>query len=234
MTSDINSSPNPDSQDPYVLLGLTPGAGFEEVQKAKAKRLQEVGDNEQAKAKIEASYDAVLMTSLKARQLGNVSNAAINASQREESNLKSGSGIKASTQSLMSGIGRFAPSFSSSNSQSQSLIPDIGLPEGQGLTIRLFIGLSALLLLIFSPAESVELILSLSTILLFISLIKRGIRPLQSLGWSVVSLSVGLIIGGIVQSSFGIEIAQFTNLVGDQIQAIPAIILLWICSLFFS
>ena len=84
MASGIGSSSNPGSQDPYSILGLEPGASFESVQQAKEKRLLEVGDDLQARARVEASYDAVLMSSLKERQLGKVSNAAVNASQREE------------------------------------------------------------------------------------------------------------------------------------------------------
>ena len=80
MTSGSNSSSNLGSQDPYANLGLEPGASFDDVQKAKERRLSEVGEDPLAKAKIEASYDALLMISLKERQLGKVSNAAVNAS----------------------------------------------------------------------------------------------------------------------------------------------------------
>ena len=232
MTSDIDSNRDSDSQDPYSLLGLKPGAGFDEVQKARAKRLVEVGDNAQAKAKIEASYDAVLMNSLKARQLGKVSNAAINASQREDGKIESASGLTGASQSLLTKLSRFSTKGSSSDSQSG--FPGIALPEGSGLTVRLIAGLFAFLLLVLSPVESVELILALSTIGLFVSQIKRGIRPLQSLGWSVVSLSIGLIIGGFFASNFGPQISESTSLLNDQIQALPAILIIWTCSLLLA
>ena len=90
MSSDIDPTLNPDPKDPYFQLGLEPGASFEEVQQARDQRLSEVGDDPLAKARIEASYDALLMVSLKERQLGKVSNAAVNASKREERKIGSG------------------------------------------------------------------------------------------------------------------------------------------------
>ena len=68
---------------PYERLGIETGASFEAVQAAKQARLEEVGENPQARAQVEAAYDAVLMDRLKERQQGKVSTAALNASARE-------------------------------------------------------------------------------------------------------------------------------------------------------
>ena len=84
MDTGTNTQPNSNSQDPYSLLGLKPGASFDEIQKAKERKLIEAEDDQIFKAKIEAAYDSLLMISLKSRQLGNASNEAINASKKED------------------------------------------------------------------------------------------------------------------------------------------------------
>ena len=43
MASGINSSSNPGSEDPYSTLGVERDASFDEVQKAREKRLKEIG-----------------------------------------------------------------------------------------------------------------------------------------------------------------------------------------------
>ena len=55
----------------------------EQVQAAKARCLAEVSGDDQARAKVEAAYDAVLMARLRDRQQGQVSAAAATASERE-------------------------------------------------------------------------------------------------------------------------------------------------------
>jgi len=83
MEPSTNSQPNSNSQDPYLILGINEGASFDAIQEARDKKLIEAGDAQIEKAKIEAAYDALLMVSLKSRQLGNASNDAINASKKE-------------------------------------------------------------------------------------------------------------------------------------------------------
>ena len=223
------SSSGSQQEDPYSILGIEPGSNFELVQKAKAKRLLEVGSDPKARARIEASYDSVLMNSLKERQLGKASNAAINASKKEEQ--VSSSSLGKSTNALLT---RFNSSSSSKKENSfPRIFPEFSLPESSGLVPRLILGFLAFFLLIFSPEQSIDLILAISTIGLFLSQVRRGRRPLPSIGWSVVSLSLGLIIGG----GF-IEMSQNLHLniplTPDQIEAVPAILVLWAGSLFIA
>ena len=58
------------SDDPFERLGLSKGAGFEQVQAARERCLAETADDPQAKARVEAAYDAVLMARLRERQQG--------------------------------------------------------------------------------------------------------------------------------------------------------------------
>ena len=83
--------PNSDSNDPYDRLGLKPGASFEAVQNAKVARLAELpADDMKGRAQVEAAYDAVLMQSLKERQLGQLTGAAATASKQEAGGSSSG------------------------------------------------------------------------------------------------------------------------------------------------
>ncbi len=222
MSSGTDSGPNPGSQDPYTTLGLEQGATFDDVQKARDKKLVEAGDDPLAKAKIEASYDALLMVSLKERQLGKLSTAAASASKQEERQVNSQNNSQGGIISRLKSI-----SSSSKDKTLEPLIPSFSLAEGQGLTIRLSLGILSIVLLLVSPEASIDLILSLSTIGVFISQVRRGRKPLSSLGWSVVLLSSGLIIGGLLIN--GIESqSQFPGtFTEDQLQAIPALLLLW-------
>ena len=77
------SGPDANADDPFARLGLSRDAGFDQVQAAKARCLAEVSGDDQARAKIEAAYDAVLMARLRDRQQGQVSAAAATASERE-------------------------------------------------------------------------------------------------------------------------------------------------------
>ncbi len=231
MASGRDSSSDSGSLDPYSQLGIEPGAGFEDVQRARDQKLLEVGDDTKARAKIEASYDALLMVSLKERQLGKVSNAAVSASQREDGKSEVGVG------SVFGGslLTRLRGGNSENVVQSgNSLWPDLSLPEGQGLMIRVSLGILALVLLLVSPKGSSELILSLSTIGLLISQVRRGRRLLASLGWSVVLLSIGLILGGILIKGVQVGPDIMTPFSLDQLEALPAIIILWLGSLLLA
>ncbi len=231
MASGIDPSSNSDSKEPYSFFGLEPGASFDEVQKARDKKLSEAGDDPLAKGRIEASYDTLLMVSLKERQLGKVSSAAVNASRRENKKVESAAdnGIGVSLLTRLRGV-----NGSKTDSSSNSFFPQLSLPEGQGLITRLVFGILAIVLLLVSPAGSAELILALSTIGLFISQIRRGRRPLASLGWSVVLLSSGLIIGGLLTASSNSQFELISTISSEQIEALPALLMIWLGTLLLD
>ncbi|KGG12566.1 MULTISPECIES: CPP1-like family protein [Prochlorococcus] len=224
---DLNS--NQSSEDAYQMLGLQPGASFDEVQKARDARLSEIVDDPILKAKIESSYDALLMDSLKARQLGKVSNAAVDASIKEKSSNQIGTVVR---KSLLTRIGKF--DFSDNKGSDKRLLPNLFIPEGQGLTIRLALGFLALVLLLISPDESIQIILSLSTIGLFISQVKRGIGIFQSLGWSVVFLSIGLILGGLVAGGIDSMANHPSSFSPDKIEGFISLIIIWMGTLLLA
>ena len=221
MTSNTDPAFNSESEDPYALLGIEPGVPFEMIQIAREKKLKEVGEDIQAKAKIEASYESLLMSSLKERQLGKVSNEAFNASKREE-----GKSLTESSKSMGTSLLTRIKSFGN-NEKGSSTKVEFSLPKGQNLAIKLSFALLAIVLLIVSPPSSAELILSISTISLFISQIRRGRKFIPALGWSVVLLSLGLIIGQFITSQSTAIDHLVVPLAKEQLEALPAVILLW-------
>jgi len=227
MSSGTSSSSNSGSQDPYSTLGIDSGASFDEIQKAKERCLLDVGDDPRAKAKIEASYDELLMVSLKERQLGKISNEAVSASRREESNVGA-----LEDSSLLTRLKSFK--LPNKDSSDKAFSPELSLPEGQGLTVRIAFGLLALILLMVSPKESIQIILSLSTLGLFVSQVRRGRKILPSLGWSVVLLSTGLILGGLLINMVSQSSILTTSLSKEHIEALPALFLLWLGSLLLA
>ena len=223
MVPEQKPTSNSGPQDPYGLLGIEPGATFEVIKKAREDRIADAGDDPIKKAKIEAAYDNLLMVSLKSRQLGNVSNEAANASQREKITNKEIGAVGSSILTRLKGVAQKQDRDSNSR-----LFPNLNLPAGQGLTIRISLGILAFLLLLVSPDQSIQLILSISTIGLFISQIKRGRKPLSSLGWSVVLLSIGLILGGLLSIEPGSSPGNLQVLTSDKLEAIPALFLLFL------
>ncbi len=220
---------NSGAEDPYLTLGLKIGASFEDIQRAKQIKLSEAGDNPIQKAKVEAAYDSLLMVSLKERQLGKVSNAAVSASQREEINKSDKGGVS----SLL--LTRFKRLNSlGDQSSTQGFFPGFKLPVAQGLTIRIATSILVLVLLLISPDETVQLILSLSVIGLFVSQIRRGRKFLPSLLWSFALLSMGLIVGGLLVSGTVENAATIHSLSSIKIESLPAFILMFLGSLFLE
>jgi hypothetical protein len=113
-------------------------------------------------------------------------------------------------------------SLPASSLKGSAVVPDLTLVQGQGLVVRLSLGALALLLLLFAP-QTIELLLALGTIGLFISQIRRGRRPLGSLGWSVLLLIVGLVVGALLSVAVAGSGLPFTV---EQWQSLPALLLL--------
>ncbi len=221
MASGVDSGSDPGSQDPYAKLGISADSGFEDVQRAKAAALTSAGDDPQARAKVEAAYDAVLMARLRDRQSGKVSMAAANASAREQQGATqvAGSADDSGVLTRLRQLSLPTPSISTAG-----WMPDLRLVEGQDLLVRAGVGVVGLLLLMATTGTA-DLVLSLATIGLFISQVRRGRRPLASLGWSLLLLAVGLAVGALLLSAMGAGTATLP-VAPDQVQALPAFLLM--------
>ena len=221
MAAGLDPGSNSNSKDPYSLLGVNPGDGFEDVQKARDRVVASCGDDAVARARVEAAYDAVLMARLRDRQSGRLSSAAASASQVERQQVSAGEPSTgngpAALLTRLRGMSLPAPSFSGAG-----LMPDLQLVQGQGLVVRSIAGSLAFLLLLLAP-QTVDLLLALSTIAVFISQVKRGRRPLGSLGWTLLLLIVGLALGALLGAA---TVQTGLPLGVEQWQALPAVLML--------
>jgi hypothetical protein len=219
------------SEDPYTRLGLSQDATFEQVQAAKARCIAEVDGDDQARARVEAAYDAVLMARLRGRQQGQVSPAAATASQREE-----GVGSASLTGPSFPGtsvLQKLRTNLPDPSQSLASLTPQWSLVEGQGRLVRVIAGIVGLGLLVVSVA-SVQLVLALACIGVFLSQVRRGRRPLASLGWTLLALLVGLVVGSLFTTALSPTALQQLSITPAQIQALPAAVLLWLAALFLA
>ena len=229
MNNDNNSKESQNTQDPLLILGLAEGATFDAIQRARDKKLAEAGDDQIAKAKVEAAYDSLLMVSLKSRQLGNVSNEAINASKKEDLVKQLGD---TGANALLTSLRKFT--LPGGNASSPNFLPSLELSSGQELTIRISLGVLAFLLLFVVPSDSVELILSFSTIGLFISQVRRGRPILLSVLWCIILLSIGLVCGALLLGGAQPFMENSNSISSDKLEAIPAVFLIWLGALFLD
>ena len=229
MNAGTNSQSNSNSQDPYLLLGINEGSSFDVIQQARDKKLIEAGDDQITKAKVEAAYDSLLMVSLKSRQLGNASNEAIDASNKENESKKVGDTGPSLLLTRLKSL-----NLTKYEASTSSFLPRLELPSGQELNIKISLGILAFLLVLIVPSEGVELILSFSTIGLFISQSRRGRPFFSSLIWCILLLSVGLLSGALLLGGAQSFIDSSGSLSADKFEAIPAVFLLWLGVLFLD
>ena len=222
---DSNKSKNNPDKTPYEILGVEEGADFEDIQKARDLKVKEAGEDLLLKAKVESSFDQLLMGSLKARQSGNVSFEAQNASKKEKQINK----LINNDFPLLSKIKNLNNNVKKSNEYS---LPKITPPSFDNLSIKLSVGLLFLIILLISPDSYNRLLLSISTLILTYIQIKSGKKFISSLGWSVTFLSIGLIFGGLFETNSFIQEISNNSLSIQKIQSLPAMIILWIGVIF--
>lgn len=216
---------------PYERLGISPEASFDAVQEAKQQRLAEVGDDPQARARIEAAYDAVLMDRLKERQQGKVSSAARSASQREATRpaALASPPSRPSLPALPS-----LPSLGRQGLPAPSLsLPNLALAEGRERWFPLAGQGVLLALLLLAPASS-ELALALATGVTVVNLQRRNGRFLAAVGWSVLLLSLGLLAGGVLLRLLDPALPLGLPLASQQVQSLPALLLLLLGGLLIA
>ena len=218
---DSNSSKkNNREKSPFEVLGVSKDAAFEDIQKARDIKVKEAGEDLILKAKIESSFDQLLMDSLKARQSGNVSFAAESASKKE----KQINEFRNNNFPLLSKIKNL--NNNNNNNSGQYSLPKITTPSFENILVKLSVGILFLILLLISPDSNNRLLLSVSTLILTYTQIKSGKRFIGSLGWSVTFLSIGLIFGGLLETNSFIQEISNNSLSIQKLQSIPAMIIL--------
>ena len=223
---DINQNNNKPEKTPFEILGVNEGASFEDIQRARDEKVREAGDDLIAKAKIESSYDQLLMGSLKARQSGSISFEAQNASLKENQNIKTIN----SQFPLLSKIKNLTKN-SANNSQKFSL-SNISSGSNDQLSSKLAIGLLFIIILFVSPDSYNRLLLSISTLILIYSQLRSGKKFFGSLGWSIAFLSLGLIFGGLIETNSLIQEVSNSSISVEKIQSLPAMLILWLGIIF--
>ena len=211
---------------PYEILGVSKGADFEDIQKARDRKVKEAGDDLLAKAKIESSFDELLMGSLKARKSGNISFEAQNASLNENKKIKPID----SQFPFLTKIKNF--SKKNINSTQNNTSSNFSEKKVDQLPSKLSFALIFLILLFLSPDSYTRLLLSISTLILTYVQIKSGKRFLSSLSWSIIFLSIGLIFGGLIDTNSFIQEVSNNSLSQEKIQNFPAMLILWIGIVF--
>ena len=212
--------------NPYEILGISEEANFEDIKKARDLKVREAGDDLIAKAKIESSYDQLLMGSLKARKSGSVSSEAKSASIKENQILPKGS-FQNSIFSKFNSFGKMTNK--NQNKSSLSFTSDFSFNQ---LPVKISLFLLLLIIFILSPDSYNRLILSLSTLILTYIQIKSGKGFISALGWSVTFLSLGLIFGGLIETNSLIQEISGNSLSPLKVQGIPAVLILWIGIIF--
>ena len=153
---DSNSNKNNNEKSPYEILGVKEGAAFEEIQRARDLKVEEAGEDLILKAKIESSFDQLLMGSLKARQLGNASYEAVSASKKEKQ-------INQFANNNFPLLSKIKNLSNNSKNSSPYNLPKITPPSFDNLSIKISVGLLFLILLFISPDSNNRLLLSIST-----------------------------------------------------------------------
>ena len=222
---DPKNSKNNNEKTPYEILGVKNDAAFEDIQKARDIKIKEAGEDLILKAKIESSFDQLLMGSLKARQSGNVSFEAKSASQKEKQ-------INQLTNNNFPLLSKIKNLNNNDKNSNQYNLPKISPPSFDNLSIKLSVGILFLILLFISPDSNNRLLLSISTLILTYIQIKSGKRFISSIGWSVTFLSLGLIFGGLLETNSFIQEVSNDSLSIQKIQSLPAMIILWIGVIF--
>ena len=223
---DINQNNNKPEKTPFEVLGVNEGASFEDIQRARDEKVREAGDDLIAKAKIESSYDQLLMGSLKARQSGSMSFDAQNASLKENQNIKTIN----SQFPLLSKIKNLTKN-TSNNSQKFSF-SNVSSGSYDQLSSKLAIGLLFIIILFVSPDSYNRLLLSISTLILIYSQLRSGKKFFGSFGWSIAFLSLGLIFGGLIETNSLIQEVSNSSISVEKIQSLPAVIILWLGIIF--
>ena len=223
---DINQNSNNPEKTPFEVLGVNQGASFEDIQRARDEKVKQAGDDLIAKAKIESSYDQLLMGSLKARQSGSISFEAQNASLKENQNIKTIN----SQFPLLSKIKELTKN--SPNNSQKFNFSNISSGSYDQLSSKLAIGLLFIIILFVSPDSYNRLLLSISTLILIYSQLKSGKKFFGSLGWSIAFLSLGLIFGGLIETNSLLQEFSNSGISVEKIQSLPAILILWLGIIF--
>lgn len=193
-----------ETNSPYVRLGVADDASFDAVHAAKIEKLAACGDDPQAKARIEADYDAVLMDRLKQRQAGKISQGAVSASEQEAKAASPLRQIKLPTLPQLPMGGRTTSPGPRPNIALEA--PRFALAEKRLLWLPLLVhgALLAWVVVLSPPSETLSLILALGTGATILNLMWRHGRFFKATAWGFAALAIGLGMGSLLIQPLGV------------------------------
>ncbi len=203
-------------QNPYEKLGVSEDASFDEIQDARNRLLEQCGGDAKGLEAVEVAYDAILMERLRMRQEGKIkvperirfpearvqSLPKENLTQREQS--------PAWLQRMLD----------------QPTPTDVLLPGAW------YLGLSATS--VFYPAagdQVLQLALVVGVGISIYFLNRKENKFGRAVLFTLISLIIGLIFGGIV-ASWLLPQAPFISLTSNQFSTVLTFVLLWLVSSF--
>ena len=89
-------------------------------------------------------------------------------------------------------------------------------------------------MLLLAPPTAAELVLALATLLTAVHLQRRGGRFLPAVGWGLLLLSAGLLLGGLLVSLLDPGLPLGLPLSMQQVQSLPALLLLALGALLIA
>jgi hypothetical protein len=116
----------------------------------------------------------------------------------------------------------------------QFSLPVLALAEGRERWFPLAADGLVLVLLLVLPGPSAELLLALATGVTVVTLQWRHRRFLPAVGWSFGLLTVGLLLGGLLQGLLDPSLPLGLPLSMQQLQALPALVLLLLGALLIG
>ncbi len=225
--SDSSGPTGHSSGTPYQRLGVEPDASFDLIQARRDALLADVADDPMARSRIDAAYDAILMDRLKERQQGRVSTAARSASQREQVQ-------PPPSRPALSALPRLPQIQAPKLGRANLSLPDLALAHGREFWLPLGVSGGLLILLFAVPSAPAQLLLALATLVTVYSLQRRNGRFLQAIGWSFALLTLGLVLGGLLLAAINPALPLGLPIGPDQVQSLPALLLLLLGGLLIA
>lgn len=203
-------------QSPYDKLGVTEEATFDEIQEARTRLVKQCSDDPQLLEAVETAYDAILMERLRLRQEGKI---------KVPEGIRFAENIAISPPKASSAPAQQSPSWlqqlRDTPSSTEILLSGI-----------LFLGLSCLSVFYTGGGTQIlQLVLVVGVGFSLYFLNRKEQKFGRAVGLTAVSLSTGLIGGGLLGSLLQPQIASI-HLTVEQFSTVFTFILLWIITSF--
>lgn len=217
-----------ETPDPYSLLGIAHESSFEDVQAARQAKLEAVGEDPLARARVETAYDAILMDRLKERQQGRVSSAARSASQKETQ--------PASPRPPLAQLPQLPslplPRLGGGSTTGRLLT--LSLATGRERWFPLIAHGTLVVLDLVLPGASPDSLLALGALVTLVNLVRRNGRFFPAVGWTVLLLTLGLGSALLLVSALVLPAGSGVLIQPSQLQGVLVLVVLLVGALFIG